>query len=84
MNDYKVTRFVSSLGYYVGIGLVVLCGVGGFISGHSIFGFIGGLLLGAVLCVPFLMLCEGMHALVTIANNTKKNSELRADQQRVA
>lgn len=75
MNDYKVTRFVSNLGYFVGIGLVVLCGIGGFISSKSFFGLIGGVLLGAVLCVPFLMVCEGMHALVTIANNTKKNTD---------
>lgn len=71
MYNYRVTRFVSEFGFAAGIVLAVLIIAAGFLSQ----GIIGGLVAVAVCAVgivPFLMFCEGMHALVTIANNTRK------------
>lgn len=70
MNDYKVTRIVTSFGYYVGLGLIGLVALAGAFS-NGFMGFLMGAVAGIVLCVPFLMMCEGMHALVTIAKNTQ-------------
>ncbi len=72
MNDYKITKYVTQFGYYCGFALIAIFAIGGFISGKFM-GLIGGLFLGAFLCIPFLMFCEAAHALVTIANNTDKN-----------
>lgn len=80
MNDYKVTRAVSAFGYYCGIALVILTGLGGMMS-MGLKGLVGGIIIGAVLAIPFLMLCEGMHALVTIANNTKPQNQQNSQQR---
>lgn len=79
MNDYKVTRLVSGLGYYCGLALIGIAGIAGLAT-SGFMGLIGGIVVGTVLSIPFLMLCEGMHALVTIANNTKP-AQSRSEQK---
>lgn len=69
MEGYKVTTCVSRVGFALGLFFIILATLGGVAEGGARTGI--PVLLGAsVLTVPFLMFCEGMHALVTIANNT--------------
>lgn len=70
--NYGVTLFVSQFGWVLGILFILLATAGGFLS-NSPGGAIIGFLVSSALIVPFLMFCEGMHALVSIAINTKKD-----------
>lgn len=72
--NYRVNLFISKFGFYAGILFVILATVGGFLSKEA-GGAIGAFFLSLFLMIPFLMFCEGMHALVPIANNTKKGGQ---------
>ncbi len=67
---YRVTLAVSEFGFLAGIAFIAICTLAGFLSKDVAAGLAAFFISGA-LAIPFLMFCEGMHALVTIANNTK-------------
>lgn len=80
MNNYTITKTVSKFGMVAGYILVALSTIGGLVAG-GIQGGVVSLLVSGVAMVPFLMFCEGMHALVTIATNTAKDHRDQSHQK---
>ena len=71
MKNYVVTKLVTKLGFGLGVGIIVIAAIAG-ISMMGFKGLIGGALVGAVLAVPLMLVCEMASAVVAIEENTRK------------
>ena len=73
MKNYRVTKAVTGMGYIAGIGFIVLSGIIGLMAAKFM-GLIMGLLGGAILAVPLLLICEMSIAIVAMEENTRQKN----------
>lgn len=73
MKNYRVTKAVTGIGYVGGIALIVLMGIIGLVTAKFM-GLIAGVIGGAILAVPLLLMCEMSIAIVAMEENTRQNN----------
>ena len=73
MKNYRVTKAVTGIGYISGIAIIVLMGVIGLVTAKFM-GLVAGLIGGAILTVPLLLMCEMSIAIVAMEENTRQKN----------
>lgn len=71
MENFIVTKTITKIGYALGLFAILIPALGGAVS-QGIGGFFMGTLLGIVISIPVLVLCEMTLAVIQIAENTRK------------
>lgn len=79
MQDYRITRFITGLGYSLGIVTIALGAVIGYVL-NGILGSLAFALGGVFMSLPMMMACEMAIAIVRIEMNTRNAALARQAQ----